>query len=148
LIVSACGLGPFGGCNAAGCVSLLVINLTGLDIQASETYDVKLCVGEVCVNETITIDVAHPGTGDIVQGDSRPNAGGPGGLLSLSAHDDRVDFYLPQGEYGTEAQVTFSLTDAEGNVLVKTEGTAVPLERSQPNGRWCPPICFWGELTL
>jgi hypothetical protein len=62
--------------------------------------------------------------------------------------DDRIEYHLPAGEYGDTAQVSFTLTSADGDVLADVEDAEVPLERSQPNGPGCEPICFRGELTI
>jgi hypothetical protein len=170
LLLSSCGFGPFAGCDAAGCESLVSIRLTDTDIQPSETYRLELCVGDVCVDDEITIDIASPGpaelahgevdpdaagegnagygSGELVQGEGSPNIGGPGGRILMWAAEDRIDFHLPDGDYAATGAVTLTLWDSSGAVLVAVEDASVPLERSEPNGRWCPPVCFWGELTI
>lgn len=170
LLVSSCGFGPFAGCDAAGCDSAIAINLTGADIQSAETYRVELCVGDVCLDETISIDIPHPGpvelgpgevdpdaagagnsgygSGELIRGESSVDIGGAEARILLWAEEDRLDFYLPPRDYADSEELTLILRDSSGSVLADIESAAVPLERWEPNGRWCPPVCFWGEFTI
>jgi hypothetical protein len=69
--------------------------------------------------------------------------------MLMEAEGDYIDYYLPEDDYGESATVTFTLEDASGSVLTQTEGaTEVPLERSQPNGPGCPPVCFFGRMSV
>jgi hypothetical protein len=84
----------------------------------------------------------------LIQGEGSPNIGGPGGRILMWAPENRIDFYLPEGDYADTEEVVFTLTDSSGVVLAAVEDASVPLERFEPNGRWCPPVCFWGALTI
>lgn len=135
-------------CTDAGCDSILTIEFTEVDIEPEETYTIDICVDDECVSETITIDVPHPGTGEIIRGETEGHRGTPEGRMLVWADDDRIDFFLPDQEYGETAQVSFSLTTSDGDVLAEVDSEDVPLQRSQPNGPGCPPICFSGRLTI
>ena len=119
-----------------------------MGIRPDLAYDIEICVDDGCQTETITIDVPHPGTGEIVRGESKRAPGSLDGWMLLWADSDSVDYYLPEGDYGESARVSFTLTDASGDVLAEVENEDVPLERSQPNGPDCPPVCFQGRLTI
>jgi len=64
------------------------------------------------------------------------------------ADGDHIDYHPPEGEYGASAQISFTLTDVEGDVLAHVQNEDIPMERSQPNGPGCPPVCFFGRLTV
>ena len=69
--------------------------------------------------------------------------------MVLWAEEDRIDYYLPEADYNTSASVTVRVMNSDGDVLADTEAPAdVPLERSQPNGPGCPPVCFFGRMTV
>lgn len=136
-------------CTEIGCDSLLRIELTEVDITPEATYDVEICVDAVCATETVTIDQRHPGTGDVQRGASPRAQGTLDGYMIIWAEDDHIDYYLPEADYVSSASVTFTLTNSDGDVLARTDGPAdVPLERSQPNGPGCPPVCFFGRMTV
>ena len=136
-------------CTDAGCDSVLTIELSEVDIVPEATYGVEICVDGDCASETITIDIPHPATGDIVRGDSGHPVGTLAGRMLMWVEGNYIEYYLPEREYGGSATVAFTLRDVEGSVLAQTTGaTEVPLERSQPNGPGCPPICFTGRLTV
>lgn len=136
-------------CTAIGCDSTLTIDLTEVDITQEATYDVEICVDGACSAETITIDVRHPGTGDIDRGESHRPSGTLAGWMLVWAEGNYIDYHLPEGEYGFSASVIFTLTASDGTVLAQTdEATEVPLERSQPNGPGCAPVCFSGRMTV
>lgn len=135
-------------CTAIGCDSLLTIELSDVDIQPEQTYEIELCIDDGCRTETITIDVRHAGTGEIDRGESAQGPGSVEGWMTVWADGDYIDYYLPERAYERSAQVSFTLTDASGEVLSEVESTEVPLERSQPNGPDCLPICFQGRLII
>lgn len=136
-------------CTEIGCDSTLEVELTDVDIAPEATYNVEICVDEVCTAETVTIDLRHPGTGEIQRGASSRPQGTLDGYMVIWAEEDRIVYYLPEAEYDATASVAVRLTDSDGNVLADTGGPAdVPLERSQPNGPGCPPVCFFGRLTV
>jgi hypothetical protein len=135
-------------CTAAGCDSTLTIDLSQLDITPGATYEVEICVDGICTAATTTIDVRHPAIGDIERGETEREPGILAGWMLIWA-DDHIDYYLPEADYGSAASVTFTLTAPDGPVLAQTaEPTDVPLERSQPNGPECPPVCFHGRMTV
>lgn len=69
--------------------------------------------------------------------------------MVLWAEENRIDYYLPEADYNTTVSVSVRLMDSDGNVLADTGGPAdVPLEQSQPNGPGCPPVCFFGRMTV
>jgi len=136
-------------CTEVGCDSYLEIELAEVDIIPEATYDVEICVNDICATEIVTIDVRHPGTGEIEHGASPRTRGSLDGYMVVWAEDDHIDYYLPEADYDSSASVTFTLTNSDGDVLARTDGPAdVPLERSQPNGPGCPPVCFFGRMTL
>ena len=133
-------------CTEIGCTSLLTIELNEVDITPNATFDIEICVDKDCATENIAIDKREPGTGEITHGESH-STHAPGRMLVWVA-EDRIDYYLPGEEYPESATVTFSLVDnADGSVLAQT-ATEVPLERSQPNGPDCPPVCFFGRMIV
>lgn len=134
-------------CTEIGCDSYLEIELTEVDITPEATYDVEICVNDICAMEIVTIDVRHPGTGEIEHGASPRTQ--RAGYMIVWAEDDHIDYYLPEADYDSSASVTFTLTNSNGDVLARTDGPVdVPLERSQPNGPGCPPVCFFGRMTV
>lgn len=136
-------------CTEIGCDSLLTIELTEVDITPEAIYDVEICVDDVCATETVTIDQRHPGTGEIQRGESPRAQGTLDRYMIIWAEDDHIDYYLPEADYDSSASVTFTITNSDGDVLARTDGPAdVPLERSQPNGPGCPPVCFFGRMTV
>ena len=136
-------------CTEIGCDSLLTIELAEVDITPEATYYVEICVDDVCATETVTIDQRHPSTGEILRGESPRAQGTLDGYMIIWAEDDHIDYYLPEADYDSSASVTFTLTNSYGDVLTRTDGPAdVPVERSQPNGPGCPPVCFFGRITV
>lgn len=136
-------------CTEIGCNSALTIELSEVDITPKAIYEVEVCVDGDCTAETITIDIPIPGTNQITHGESPRQPGTVAGQILVWAEEDHVQYFLPDRVYGESATVTFTLADDEGSVLAQTEGaTAVPMERSQPNGPDCPPICFHGQITV
>lgn len=136
-------------CTAVGCDSILTIELSEVDITPEATYDVEICVKGDCTTETITIDVPYPGTGEIDRGETEKKSGTLAGRMLVWADGDYIEYHLPEGDYSSSAFVTFTLTDADGSVLAQTDDTTeVSLERSQPNGPDCPPICFSARMTV
>jgi len=136
-------------CTEVGCDSQLTIELSKVDITPEATYGIEICIDGDCATATITIDVADPETGRIILGRSGPSPGPRSGQILMWVERDSIEYFLPEREYGASASVAFVLRDADGSVLAETEeGTEVPLERSQPNGPECPPICFFGWLTV
>jgi hypothetical protein len=134
-------------CTAAGCESTLTIELSQVDITPGASYEVEICVDGICTAATTTIDVRHPATGEIVRGETERVRGTRAGLMLIWT-DDHVDYYLPESDYESSASVTFTLTAPDGTVLAHTaEPGDVPLVRSQPN-RDCPPVCFYGRMTV
>ena len=135
-------------CTAVGCDSILTIELSQVDITPGATYEVEVCVDGSCTAATTTIDVRHPATGEVVRGETEREPGHLAGWMLIWA-EDHIDYYLPESEYGSSASVTFTLTAPDGTVLAQTaEPTEVPLERSQPNGPGCLPVCFQGRMTV
>ena len=120
-------------CTEIGCESLLVVDLVDTDILPEETYQIEVCVDGTCVDESVTVDI--PGETGV-------------GRLSLQADDDLIEFTLPPGDYDTTAVVSVMVADAAGSVIVEGESDAVPLERAQPNGPDCPPVCFTGRMQV
>ena len=136
-------------CTEIGCDSILEVRLTEVDIALEATYDVEICVNKECAAETVTIDLRHPGTGEIQRGASSRPQGTLDGYMVLWVEEDRIDYYLPAADYDTTTSVSVRFMDSDGNVLADTGGPAdVPLERSQPNGPGCPPVCFFGRMTV
>ncbi|MGB9358416.1 MAG: hypothetical protein WCC01_07655 [Acidimicrobiia bacterium] len=136
-------------CNEEGCDSVLTIELSEVDITPNATYDVEICLNGDCATEPITIDVPHPGTGQIDRGESERSPGTLAGWILMWVEGDYIEYHLPEGEYGESALVAFTLMDAKGSVLAQTgEATEVPLERLQPNGPECPPVCFVGRIAV
>jgi hypothetical protein len=132
-----------------GCDSILTVELSEVDITPDATYDVEICVDGACAAETITIDVRHPGTGEIDRGESRRTPGTLAGWMLVWVDGDYIEYHLSEGDHGSSASVTFTLAASDGTVLAKTnETTDVPLERDQPNGPDCPPVCFSGRMTV
>lgn len=126
-------------CTEIGCRSLLTVELPEADLVVEATYGVEICVDGDCTGTNITIDAGND-RGEAVLGEADG--------VALRADEDLVEYQLPDEGYGETAKVSFTLTDADGEVLAETQGEEVPLERSQPNGPGCPPVCFTGRLTV
>lgn len=122
-------------CTEIGCRSLLTVELTDTDVIGDATYGVEVCVDDECTSSTVDM---HNDRGEAVMGDVD-------GVV-LRADENLVEYRLPGDGYGETAEVSFTLTDAEGNVLVEA-ADEIPLDRAQPNGPGCPPVCFTGRLT-
>jgi hypothetical protein len=137
-------------CTLIGCESALTIELSNVDIQPEATYGIDICVDDTCLSETVTIDVAHPGTGEIDLGKTYDLTDGrlPQDPYLLIWTSDEIYFHLGEGEYGTTAGVSLTLTDDTGAVLVAIDGEGVSMERTQPNGPDCLPICFGGRMIV
>lgn len=137
-------------CDEEGCDSALTIELTDVDITADATYDVEICVNGDCAREVITIHIPDPGTGVVIRGESERTSGTTrAGSVFMWTDGDYVEYFLPHRDHGASALVTFTLKDVSGTVLAKTkDAMETPLERIEPNGPECPPICFFGRITL
>lgn len=126
-------------CTEIGCRSLLAVELTEADIVGDAIYGVTICVDGECTEADVTIDVEND-QGEAVLGEAD-------GVV-LRADEDLVEYRLSDEGYGETAEVSLTLTDTDGTILAETESEQVPIERSQPNGPGCPPVCFTGRLTV
>lgn len=135
-------------CTAIGCESIIFVELTKVDLTAESTYGVEICVDGDCRYETITIGSADPSTGSRPVGESQGEGPGREKMIRLDAETDTVTYHLPAVDHGETADVYFAITDADGEVLVEAESAEVHLERFQPNGPDCPPVCFSGHLAI
>lgn len=126
-------------CTEIGCRSLLTVELTDADVVGDTTYNVEVCVDDDCVSSRVTVDVRN---------DQDEAVLGEDGGVVLRADQDLVEYSLAGDGYGETAAVSFTLTDADGNVVAEANDQEVPIERSQPNGPGCPPLCLTGRLTV
>lgn len=130
-------------CTEIGCNSGLRVELADADLTADSTYSIDICIGEECVQ----VEVGPGHTGEITSGADPSTL--EGGSIFLDAEADRVELMLGFVEFDPIETVSFSITDvATGEVMASTGGEDVPFERSQPNGPGCPPVCFFGRLSL
>lgn len=135
-------------CDEVSCNSALTIELDEVDIEPNDTYHLEICVDGDCTAATITVDIVNPGTQQVSHGATERRPGTLERHIVMWADDDRIDYVLPEKEYGQSVAVAFTLEDADRLTLVETgEATDVPVERSQPSGPGCP-VCFFGRLTV
>lgn len=134
---------PVRACTEIGCESLLTVEFEEADIQPEETYRVSMCVDDECIDETVTIDMPSD-TGEGVMGWAELDRG----RITLRADENTMEYTLPGDEYGASAVVDLTLTDSSGVVVAAVEDDEVSLDRAQPNGPGCPPVCFTGRMTI
>lgn len=130
-------------CTEIGCNSGLQVDLATVDLVADAAYLVELCIGSDCVEVE-----AGPGhTGEITPGADLGTL--EGGSMIVDREADIIQLMVGFAEFDSVETVSFSITDvATGEVLAVTDGEEVPFERHQPNGPGCPPVCFFGRLSL
>ena len=152
-VVAACGGGAASEstpattapmiCTEIGCNSGLRVELSGVDLVADSTYLVDVCIGDECVE----VEVGPGHDGQITPGADPDTL--EGGSLLVDYEGDAIDLMVGFAEFDPIETVSFSITDvATGEVLASADGREVPFERNQPNGPGCPPVCFFGRLSL
>lgn len=130
-------------CTEIGCNSGLRVELSDVDLVSDATYLVEVCIGEQCVD----VEIGPGHSGEITPG-ADPNTL-EGGSIFIDADSDSVELFTGFAEFDAVETVSFSITDiATDEVLAVADGEEVPFERNQPNGPGCPPVCFFGRLSL
>lgn len=132
-------LASCGGCTAAGCESILRIELSSVDVRPEASYLIDICVDNECVSEPVTVDDPHPGTGEIVRGVA--------GAVRVWVDGDYIELYLPDREYEQTVGVSVTVADAGGAVLVSFVSDQVQMTRMEPNGPRCEPVCFNAQVS-
>jgi hypothetical protein len=69
------------------------------------------------------------------------------GSLTLWEDTDRLELQLGNGDFGGSHRVTLTILDDSKAPLADYAGD-VGLVRSQPNGAFCEPTCWWTEIDL
>ena len=111
-------------CTQIGCDSQVLLELSA-DLEPGRTYEVEACLDDFC--ESAMVEVPPPGVG---VSDS----------FVVDVATDVVAFVLPEADYSGVHRVTLAL---RGGGVERIEIEAeTEFERSQPNGRNCPPICW------
>ena len=128
-------------CTQIGCESVLRIEFTDVEFQPEATYHLDICIDDDCVSEPVTIDVPHPGTGEIDLGRA-----GDGQIL-VWANSNDIDFRLREDEYPESVEVSVTVTNAGGSVLAHSVSD-VQVSRFQPNGPLCGSTCFNAQVTV
>jgi hypothetical protein len=133
-----CGLvpGPVEvDCTLIGCDSQIVFELDDGELVPGFAYELEACFDHRC--ETATVELPEHGA-----------AMGVNGALSASAEEDIVALVLPEGDYpGVHtARLRVQPLDGGGEAFEATVETE--LERTQPNGPDCPPVCWQAVVRL
>lgn len=113
-------------CTAIGCDSQVVFELTAIELVASRSYEIEACLDETCAAATV-----EPTQHGAVVNDH-----------GLVVHPDQntVALVLPEGNYaGTRTASLRVRPDGEEPFAMEVE---IELERTQPNGPNCPPVCW------
>lgn len=135
-------------CDDVGCTSVLTIELDEADVEPNHTYNLEICVDGDCTVAEIAVDIVNPATHQVSHGSSERQLNTLERQIVMWPDDDRIEYVLPDKDYGKQVSVTFTLEDANGLTLATTDGAAsVPVERSQPSGAGCP-ICFFVRLPV
>jgi hypothetical protein len=143
LLVAGCGspLGPGGGgggiaCTEIGCVNGVTVAVTGVGLDAKGGR----IVAEMC------FDGGCQETRYVQQPDGASRSSNPAVQLFASPDAVEVMFQLPEGDYdedtGHEVSLVLRVAGGEPIRLQRT----VNLERSQPNGPDCPPVCWQARI--
>lgn len=134
-------------CTEIGCLSAITIELGAVDIQPGAAYDLEFCVDGDCRYETVVA-----GSGNLGETEVEAENGGTGETTRAKPHvdpeTDTVTYQLPEGEYPETIHVYFAVADAGGETLAQAENVEVHLDKNQPNGPDCPPVCFHGHLKV
>lgn len=133
------GAEPPGGvaCTMIGCESAVAFQLSA-DLENGVRYRVQACLEGLCEAETVEVPVGGAEGGAVAR---------RVGSIDLGTETNRILLILPEGEFGGARRVSLRVVDERGDVLVDAEAVA-ELERQQPNGPNCPPVCWFAELDL
>jgi hypothetical protein len=116
---------PGVSCTQIGCESQVVFELATLDLVPGRLYEVEACLDDRCGAATVEL----PQRGAVMEG----------GVL-VSADEDIVALVLPEGDYSGTRAAWLEIRHGDGPPFVIE--VEVELERTQPNGPNCPPVCW------
>ena len=123
---------PEQACTAIGCDSQVVFELTPVDLVAGRTYEIEACLEDECWSATVEPPA------DVV-------AGGRGGL-TVEPQRDVIVLVLPEGDHGGSRGVTLEIETGDGQTWgIEAD---IDLERVQPNGPACLPVCWQATITV
>lgn len=139
LSLAGCGLVPGPGdevgCTLIGCDSQVVFELDDGELVPGRAYELEACLDDRC--ETTTVELPAHGTAI---------AGADG--LTASAEEDVVALILPDGDFPGVHTAQLRIRDAGGDGTLFEAAVEVELERTQPNGPNCPPVCWQAVVRL
>jgi hypothetical protein len=146
LVLAACG------CSDVGCDSAIIVDLGTVDLRPETPYEYELCFDGLCETGDVTIPTETiPTPTDPEYGYTDPTevSRTTAGFSDFDADNDVITIRLPHGDRSPTARVTVVLRErGVADPLIEAYDVDVELERSQPNGRGCEPICHWGTVTL
>ncbi len=121
-------------CTAVGCINAVAFQV-GFAVERDVVYEVEACVDGLCTHASMSVVGPATQTGDTV------------GALTLWEDADRLDLDLGHGDFSGSHEVALTIRDASGAALVSWSET-VEMQRSQPNGPWCDPTCWYAEVEV
>lgn len=127
---SACA--PDRECTAEGCESRVDFAVD-TDLVAGVPYYVTACIDGACERRTLEVPPAAPGA----RLDDR---------IALDVGTDVVSLHLEDADWSGEHDVQVRVTGPGAQVLAELRAT-IELERSQPNGPDCDPVCWYARVT-
>lgn len=111
--------------------------LVDQDLQAGVTYDVEACLDEVCERGELTVPVRP----------EQPFTQTADGNLTLDTDEDSVVLLLGDGDYRDSHRAHLTLRGDDGKVLEEID-VETELQRSEPNGPGCEPVCWFAEVSV
>ena len=118
-----------GTCTMAGCFSQMTIR-SGLAFTDGEAYDIEMCLDDECWDTRAVIE------------DDMGDYDGPLGV----SQDGVISITLEETSRPIHQAVTLVVV-ADGEEVLRYTGE-VAFEVSRPNGRFCDPTCYYGEVVL
>lgn len=134
LLALALSAPVFSGCSCTeiGCEDAVRF-FVSQDLVPGESYELEACVGGTC--RTANLEAGPTG---MVTGNG----------LELDVTNDRIIFRAPEdAAFSGMRTIALRLVDASGDVLIDIS-ERVEMERLQPNGRGCPPVCWSKEMDV
>jgi hypothetical protein len=125
---------PEVACTAIGCDSQVVFELDDGQLVPGFAYEIEACLDDGC--ETATVELREHGAA----------IGGANGGLTVSAEEDVVALILPDADYPGVHTARLRVRPVGGEAFEAAVETM--LERSQPNGPDCPPVCWQATVEV